>query len=191
MIKAIFLDKDGTVIENVPYNVDPSQMRFLPGSAAGLRRLAAAGYELVVVSNQAGVARGRFPEDALKDVATRLRQMLAEAGCMLAGFYYCPHHPDGSVATYAVECDCRKPQPGLIRRAARELDIDLEESWLIGDILNDIEAGNRAGCRTVLIENGGETEWLPGPFRQPTRRAANLDEAATEILKCEEVSLVR
>jgi D-glycero-D-manno-heptose 1,7-bisphosphate phosphatase len=191
MTKAIFLDKDGTVIENVPYNVDPGRMRFLPGSADGLRRLSAAGFELVVISNQAGVARGRFPEDALRHVATRLSEMLSEADCRLAGFYYCPHHPLGSVTKYAVECDCRKPHPGLIRLASRELDIDLESSWLIGDILSDIEAGNRAGCRTVLIDSGGETEWLPGPFREPSQRAANLDEAATKILSCEEMSVVR
>jgi D,D-heptose 1,7-bisphosphate phosphatase len=191
MRKAIFLDKDGTVIENVPYNVDPRQMRFLPGSEQGLKRLSEAGFELVVVSNQAGVARGRFPEEALREVAKRLVEMLVGAGCNLAGFYYCPHHPEGSIAKYALECDCRKPRTGLIRRASRELNIDLEGSWLIGDILNDIEAGNRAGCRTVLIENGGETEWISGPFREPTRRAADLDEAASAILSCEEVSVAR
>src|SRR3954470_4364570 len=117
---AVFLDKDGTLIEDVPYNVDPARIRLMPGAAGGLRALDAAGYRLIVVSNQSGVARGYFEEAALAAVEARLRELLAEAGVPLAGFYYCPHHPEGSVAAYAVECSCRKPQPGLLVRAARE-----------------------------------------------------------------------
>jgi D-glycero-D-manno-heptose 1,7-bisphosphate phosphatase len=187
MRRAIFLDKDGTVIENVPYNVDPKRMRFLPGTEPGLKRLYDCGFELVVISNQAGVARGMFPERALAEVAMKLTEMVARLGARLSGFYYCPHHPEGCVPEYTKDCDCRKPQPGLIHRAARDLGIDLERSWLIGDILNDIEAGNRAGCRTVLIDNGGETEWIAAPYREPTCRVTNLQQAAEVILKCEEV----
>lgn len=164
---AAFLDKDGTVIEDVPYNVDPQQIRLLPGVLQGLRLLQNAGYRLVIVSNQSGVALGRFPEAALKDVEHRLRELLMTAGVKLDGFYYCPHHPRGIAACYARDCDCRKPQAGLILRAANELGIDVQKSWMIGDILNDIEAGRRAGCRTILVDRGNETEWRLSPDRCP------------------------
>ena len=179
--RAVFLDKDGTLIEDVPYNVDPALMRFLPGTAAGLRALHAAGFRLIVVSNQSGVARGYFPEAALAAVEARLRALFAEAGVPLAGFYYCPHHPDGSVPEYAVSCLCRKPFPGLIVRAAREHGIDRARSWLIGDILHDVEAGHRAGCRAILIANGNETVWELSPARTPDALAADLAEAAEII----------
>src|SRR5262249_30556559 len=130
---AVFLDKDGTIIEDVPFNVDPNRMRWMPGAMRGLRLLGAAGYRLIVVSNQSGVARGFFPEEALTQVWQRLAELFTSAGARLAGFYYCPHHPEGIVARYVGECDCRKPQPGLIFRATRELDVDLERSWLVGD----------------------------------------------------------
>src|SRR4051794_7454471 len=139
-IPAIFIDKDGTLIDDVPYNVEPERIRFMPGAVEGAQRLHAAGYALVIVTNQAGVARGYFAEDALAGVEQRLRHLLAGHGVKLAGFYYCPHHPDGSVPRYTQECACRKPLPGLIHRAASELKIDLTNSWLVGDILNDIEA---------------------------------------------------
>jgi histidinol-phosphate phosphatase family protein len=114
-------------------------------------------------------------------VQNRLRQLLDELGVPLDGFFYCPHHPEGTVPEYAMACDCRKPEPGLIRQAAREQEIELEQSWFIGDILDDIEAGRRAGCRTVLIDNGNETEWKRSPLRQPHLVARELDEAARRI----------
>ncbi|HJT77608.1 MAG TPA: HAD family hydrolase [Gemmataceae bacterium] len=180
--RAVFLDKDGTLVEDVPYNVDPAQVRLMPGAGAGLRRLHAAGFRLVVISNQSGVARGLFPEAALAGVEQRLRELLREEGVPLDGFYWCPHHPEGTVAAYAVECDCRKPAPGLILRAAREQGIDLARSWFVGDILHDIEAGRAAGCTTVLLDNGHETEWVLTPQRQPHYTAAYLSEAAALIL---------
>lgn len=180
--RAVFLDKDGTLVEDVPYNADPARLRLTPGAAAGLRLLHRAGYRLIVVSNQSGVARGYFPETALRAVEARLRQLLAAAGVPLAGFYYCPHHPAGAVPAYAATCLCRKPAPGLVLRAAREQGVDPARSWLVGDILDDVEAGRRAGCRTVLIDNGNETEWRPGPFRTPDCVAADLLAAAEVIL---------
>lgn len=178
MKKAIFLDKDGTLITDVPYNVDPAKISLYPDAGPALRQWQELGFALIVVSNQAGVARGYFLEEALGPVVDTLRDRLRPYGVTLTDFYYCPHYPTGSVAAYARECDCRKPQPGMIRRAAQEHDIDLNASWMVGDILNDAEAGNRAGCRTLLIDRGNETEWLPGPFRTPTARVANLEEAA-------------
>lgn len=180
--KAIFLDKDGTLIEDVPYNVDPSRVRLLSGAAPGLRMLHDAGYRLFVISNQSGIARGRFAVEALRAVEERLRWLLAAMGAPLAGFYYCPHHPAGTAPEYARECLCRKPAPGLLLRAAREHHLALTRSWMVGDILDDVEAGRRAGCRTVLIDNGGETEWRLTPERIPHFRVATLAEAAQAIL---------
>ena len=179
---AVFLDKDGTLIEDVPYNVDPDLIRLTDGAADGLRALHAAGYLLIVVSNQSGVARGYFEEGALVGVERRLRALLGEAGATLAGFYYCPHHPEGGVDVYAVACICRKPAAGLIERAAREHGVDLARSWLIGDILHDVEAGRRAGCRTILLDVGHETEWELTADRTPDIVAGSLLDAAHVIL---------
>ncbi|MPZ13117.1 MAG: HAD-IIIA family hydrolase [Chloroflexi bacterium] len=149
---AVFLDKDGTLIDDVPYNVDPGRVVLTKGAIEGLRLLHAAGFRLVIVTNQSGVARGLFPESALVAVEERLRELLASAGVPLVGFYYCPHHPDGVVRAYARACGCRKPEPGLILRAADELRLDLARSWTIGDISSDVEAGRRAGVRSILLE---------------------------------------
>lgn len=181
MSKAVFLDKDGTLIENEPYNVDPAKIRFYPDVRDSLKMLAGAGYLLVIVSNQPGVARGFFKEKALHKVESALRNALREMGVSLAGFYYCPHDPAGSVHEYSRQCDCRKPQPGLLVQAAQELDIELGKSWMIGDILHDVEAGARAGCRTVLIDRGNETEWQYNELRQPTLTVKDLREAAAVI----------
>jgi D,D-heptose 1,7-bisphosphate phosphatase len=183
-LKAIFLDKDGTLVENLPYNADPTRMRLMPGVCYGLRALSDAGYALVVVSNQSGVARGYFSEAALVEIARQLDNLLEEQiGVRLAEFYYCPHHPEGVVSRYILACNCRKPAPGMLLQAASDLGIDLSQSWMIGDILDDIEAGNRAGCRSVLVNNGGETEWLASDERVPAFIAGSLDEAADYILK--------
>ena len=180
--RAVFLDKDGTLVEDVPYNVDPAHIRLTEGAVEGLYALHRAGYTLIVVTNQSGVARGYFPESALLAVEERLRSLLAAGGVPLHGFYYCPHQPEGAVRTYAVTCGCRKPAPGLLFRAARRHAIDLCASWLVGDILHDVEAGRRAGCRTVLLDNGNETEWQLRPERIPDCRAPNLRAAAGAIL---------
>jgi D-glycero-D-manno-heptose 1,7-bisphosphate phosphatase len=180
--RAVFLDKDGTLIEDVPYNVDPARIRLAPGAGRALRPLRAAGYRLVVISNQSGVARGYFPIAALAAVEQRLRTMLGDEGVVLDGFYVCPHHPEGNVAEYARACDCRKPAPGMIVRAAAALRIDPARSWFVGDILDDVEAGRRGGCRTVLIDNGHETEWVQSSERRPHVVARHLEDAARRIL---------
>jgi D,D-heptose 1,7-bisphosphate phosphatase len=178
----VFLDKDGTLVENVPYNVDPDRIRLSPGATDGLPMLWEAGFRLVVVSNQSGVARGFFSEEQLTAVQERIYDSVAGLGVRLDGFYYCPHHPEAEVALYRKECDCRKPHPGLLLRAARELSIDLPGSWLVGDILDDVQAGRAAGCCTVLIQNGNETEWVMSPERQPHYVASDLASAARHIL---------
>lgn len=180
--RAVFLDKDGTLVDNVPFNVEPERIRLAPGVAEGLPLLSAAGYRIVVVSNQPGVALGLFPEAALEGVRERLRTLLRDVGVNLDGFYYCPHYVMGSVAGYTRACECRKPAPGLIERAARELDVVPGRSWLVGDILDDVEAGRRAGCRTVLIDNGNETVWRSGRWRLPNWMAADFEAAARTIV---------
>jgi D,D-heptose 1,7-bisphosphate phosphatase len=182
-VRAVFLDKDGTLIEDVPYNVRPERMQLTPGAAAGLRTMHQAGYCLIVVSNQSGVARGYFEEEALGPVERRLREMLADSEVPLAGFYYCPHHPQGQVPEYAVACACRKPQPGLLLRAAAEHGIDVGNSWMVGDRLDDVEAGLRAGCRTVLLPSGHETERVRSRWRWPDYTAADLAVTARIIAK--------
>lgn len=174
-IKAIFLDKDGTLIEDVPYNTDPARIRLLPGVIRGLTVLQNAGYLLVVISNQSGIALGYFSEPQLLQAMAHLRGLLAARGVHITASYYCPHAPGC--------CDCRKPQPGLLLRAAHQLDIALQDSWMIGDILDDIEAGHRAGCRAALIDNGNETQWLQNPWRSPDITSKDLASAATTILE--------
>lgn len=179
---AVFLDKDGTLVVDVPYNVAPALVRLTDGALEGLQALHVAGYLLIVVSNQSGVARGLFEERALGAVEAHLRVLLGAAGVPLAGFYYCPHHPNGSVERYAIACRCRKPAAGMLSQAACEHGIDLTRSWLVGDILHDIEAGRRAGCRTVLLDVGHETEWDLTPDRAPHHTADDLAGAARVIL---------
>lgn len=181
--KAIFLDKDGTLLRDVPYNTDPAKMELLEGVASGLQQLAAKGYTLVVVTNQAGVAKGYFNEEALQGVEARLQEMLGKMGVEIAGFYYCPHHPEGTVASYTTACDCRKPMPGLLLKAASAHGIRLDRSWMVGDILDDVEAGNRAGCKTVLIDRSAVGLHNIDPPRKPAYVAQNFREATTFIIK--------
>jgi len=172
---AIFLDKDGTLVEDVPYNVDPALLRFTPHAFEALRRWRDAGYRLVVITNQSGIGRGLFGREELAGLHDALCDRLEREGLALAGFFACPHREGAG-------CDCRKPRAGLLKAAARALDIDLASSWMVGDILNDVEAGHRAGCRSVLLDTGNETEWLGGALRAPEHRCADLLEAAEAIL---------
>ncbi|MGZ3240105.1 MAG: D-glycero-alpha-D-manno-heptose-1,7-bisphosphate 7-phosphatase [Burkholderiaceae bacterium] len=177
-MKAIFLDKDGTLINDVPYNIDPQRMVLSENAGEGLRLFAELGYQLIVVSNQSGIARGYFGEDAMQKVEQRLVDLLKMEKVNLRAFYYCPHHPHGRVTRYAMHCDCRKPLPGMLMQAAQDHDIDLEASWMIGDILDDVEAGNRAGCRTILLDNGNETEWKISTYRKPDLMVPDIHAAA-------------
>ncbi|NOV23032.1 HAD family hydrolase [Cupriavidus necator] len=179
---AVLLDKDGTLLDDVPYNVDPARMRLAPGAGAALRLFGGLGLPLVVVTNQPGVAHGMHTEADLAPVRERLAAMFAEHGAALAGFLYCPHHPAGQVVSYARACLCRKPMPGLLLQAATALRLDLARSWMIGDILNDVEAGKRAGCSTVLVDCGNETEWQMSPARQADYVVPTLDAAARIVV---------
>lgn len=149
--KAVFLDRDGVLIEDTGYPDDPAALRVLPGVPEALRLLAAAGWRLVVVSNQSGVARGKFGLDRLFEIHAELLRRLAAAGAALDALYFCPHHPEGPVSEFTAPCDHRKPGPGMLRSAAADLGIDLRESWMVGDKESDVEAAHRAGCRAVRL----------------------------------------
>jgi D-glycero-D-manno-heptose 1,7-bisphosphate phosphatase len=151
---AVFLDRDGTLIEEVNYLAHPDQVRLLPGAAEAVARLNGLGIPVVVVTNQAGVARGYFPASRVAEVHARLDALLRADGARIDGYYVCPHHPTAGVGAYRIDCACRKPSPGLLRRAAAELGLDLGRSCMIGDKGSDLEAGARAGCRPVLVRTG-------------------------------------
>jgi D-glycero-D-manno-heptose 1,7-bisphosphate phosphatase len=182
MNKAVFLDKDGTLIPDIPYNIDPQKIVLSDDAVDGLVLLQQQGYQLIIVSNQSGIARGYFTEDKLIAVADKLKELFMQNGLKLDGFYYCPHHPKGLLAGYNIECECRKPAAGMLLKAAADHHINLQNSWMIGDILNDVEAGNRAGCKTVLIDNGNETEWVEGPYRKPTLVCTTINQATRALL---------
>jgi D-glycero-D-manno-heptose 1,7-bisphosphate phosphatase len=148
--RVVFLDKDGTLIEDLPYNVDPRRIRLAPGAAEALRMWGTDGWRVAIVTNQSGVARGYFPIDALDRVAENLEATLRGFGVGWAGFYACPHLPEG-VNEYAIDCDCRKPAAGLIRSAAHDLGIEPAGTWFIGDTWMDMAAGRAVGCRTILV----------------------------------------
>lgn len=176
---AVFLDKDGTLVEDVPYNVDPDLLSFTANAVSALAMLVRAGYALVVVTNQSGLASGRFSRFDFARLQRALTGRLREEGGVeLAGFEICPHAagPNGRPA-----CACRKPAPGMLERAALAGGFDLSRSWMIGDILDDIEAGRRAGCRTVLLDVGNETVWQRSPLRTPHYCCTDLLQASRII----------
>jgi D-glycero-D-manno-heptose 1,7-bisphosphate phosphatase len=151
--RAVFLDRDKTLIEDPGYLDRPEGVRLLPGVVEALRRLKAVGYRLIVVTNQAAVARGRLTIEGLERIHAELRRQILVAGIELDAIYYCPYHPEGTVPPYDREHEERKPAPGMLLRAAREMGLDLSRSWMVGDRLRDVQAGRRAGCRTVLVRS--------------------------------------
>lgn len=158
--KAVFMDRDGTVCEEVGYVNHVDRLRLLPRSAEAIRRCNEAGFQTVVVTNQAGVARGYFREDMVDQVHDRLRELLAASGARLDGIYYCPHHPSEGPGPYRSLCECRKPKPGMLHRARDEMGIDLTSSYMVGDSSRDVEAARNAGVTPLLVLTGyGRGEW--------------------------------
>jgi D-glycero-D-manno-heptose 1,7-bisphosphate phosphatase len=180
------MDRDGTVCDEVGYVNHVSRIRLLPRSAAAIRRAREAGFKTVVVTNQAGVARGYFAEDLVHRVHDRVRDMLAAEGATVDAIYYCPHHPDAGDGPYRKDCDCRKPRPGMLFRARDEVGIDLARSYMVGDSMRDIEAGRTVGATTVLVLTGygrGELEHRSaGWTARPDHIAEDLMEAVEWIL---------
>ena len=182
---AVFLDRDGTLNREVDYLGDPQQLEILPGVPEGLRTLREAGARLVVVTNQAGVARGYYSERDVHRVHAALREQLSRKGVQLDEVYYCPHHPAEGRGHYKKDCPNRKPNPGMLLQAQRDFNLDLTRSFIVGDKLSDLLAGRRAGCRTVLVLTGyGEQTRAALDERgfRPDFVARNLQQAAAWIL---------
>jgi D-glycero-D-manno-heptose 1,7-bisphosphate phosphatase len=182
---AVFLDRDGVLIEEAHYLATGDQVRVLAGAAEALADLNVAGVPVVVVTNQSGVARGYFPEQRVGEIHRRIDELLAAGGAWVDRYYYCPHHPDAAVQQYRVECRCRKPQPGMLRQAAAELGLDLTRSYLVGDKVSDLAAGGAAGCRTILVRTGhgaGEDVTAPEPAWNLVRVATDLGDAVQYLL---------
>jgi D-glycero-D-manno-heptose 1,7-bisphosphate phosphatase len=154
---ALFLDRDGTLVHPHHYPSRPEHLALYDGIGPPLGLLQRSGFRLVVVTNQSGLARGYFTAADLDAMHNHLARELAAHDVRLDGVYVCPHHADGVIPELSIRCACRKPQPGLLLRAAADLDLALDRSWFLGDILDDVEAGNRAGCRTVLVDIGSES----------------------------------
>ncbi|MEE9584238.1 MAG: HAD family hydrolase [Candidatus Brocadiales bacterium] len=153
--KAAFLDRDGTIVQGVEYLRSPEELVMQPNAARAIRKFNELGYLTIIVTNQSGVARGYFTEERLAEIHRRLLSMLSREGAHIDAIYYCPHLAEGTVKEYSVDCQCRKPRPGMLQKAAREYDVDLSMSIMIGDTPADIMAGKAVGCKTVLVQPPG------------------------------------
>ena len=182
----VFLDRDGTVTEEVGYVNHPSRLALIPGAAEAIRTLNQAGIPVLLATNQAGVARGYFTEELVKEVLKRLVELLAVQGARLDALYYCPHHPSVGPAPYRRECDCRKPKPGMLLRGAQEFGLDLGRSFVVGDKISDVEFAHKAGARGVMVLTGyglGEYTYQRQDWKdQPDFIAPGLPEAVEWML---------
>lgn len=185
---AVFFDRDNTLIVSDGYLGDPEKVVLIPGAAEAIARLRRAGFAIVVVSNQSGVARGMFDESATRAVNARMSALLMRESpeAIIDAHEYCPHHPQAPLEAYRVDCDCRKPRPGMLLKAAGDLGLDLQRSWLVGDAPRDIEAGRAAGCRTILFVDANVRASPAAEEKlktEPDYRVRSLSEAADLILR--------
>jgi len=155
--RAVFLDRDGTLIEHYDYLTEASQVQLLPNTVSALKLLRQHGFLLIVITNQSAVARGMLTEKTLTQIHDHLKSLLGREGAYLDKIYYCPYHPEAVVDQYRRDSDLRKPKPGMLYLAEKELDIDLDRSWIVGDDDRDIETGKAAGCRTIMLESRGSS----------------------------------
>jgi len=183
--RAVFIDRDGTLSEEVGYINHPSRFLLFPYAAGAVKLLNDHEWLAVIITNQAGVARGYFDEAMIQTVHDNLKRDLQSVGARIDGIYYCAHHPSVGEPPYRQDCDCRKPKPGLIKRAATDLNIDVQQSWMIGDRYSDIELARNAGVRSALVLSGyGRGEWenqRSSWQHQPDLIAENLFEAIVSI----------
>jgi D-glycero-D-manno-heptose 1,7-bisphosphate phosphatase len=183
--RAVFLDRDGTLLEEANYISELERVVFFPFSTDAVRLLNRAGFAVVVVTNQAGIARGIVEESFIGRAHAFITDRLAEGGARIDAYYYCPHHPLGIIEQYRGACDCRKPQPGMLKKAALELGLDLERSFIVGDKLQDLEAGDAVGARGILVRTGygRKEETLPDRRIHPAAVVDNLMGAVSWILQ--------
>lgn len=185
---AVFLDRDGVINEEVEYLSTPDQLKLIPGTAQAIKILNEREIPVIVVTNQAGIARGYFSELQLVSIHKTLRDILAGAGAYIDRFYYCPHHPIMGLGSYQANCNCRKPKPGMLLQAADDFKLDLALCYLIGDKASDIAAGKEVGCRTVLVQTGyGSQEWQNwSALTKPDHVAKELSAAVGWIFEQED-----
>jgi D-glycero-D-manno-heptose 1,7-bisphosphate phosphatase len=192
MNKAVFLDRDGTVNEEVGYMTDLDKLRLIEGAGQAIRRLNEVGFKIVVVTNQSGVARGYFPESLVHEAHNRIDGMLSQFGARIDAVYYCPHHPRAGNSQYTRDCDCRKPRTGLIERAVKDLAIDKVHSYMVGDKWTDVELGQRAGVHAILVMSGFAPDdpgnERPQQVAEPDFFAHTIVEAADWIIRREQES---
>ncbi|MBE9535669.1 MAG: D-glycero-beta-D-manno-heptose 1,7-bisphosphate 7-phosphatase [Proteobacteria bacterium] len=184
---AVFLDRDGTVNEDAEYLSDPNELKLIPGSGGAIRLINEAGLLAVVLTNQSGVARGYFSETQVGIVNKRLDLLLAQNQAKIDAYYYCPHHPTEGNAPYRVECDCRKPKTGMIKKAVKKLDIDPQISYMVGDKLSDLKMADAAGAKGILVRTGygrnTELDIIKEGFSQTYKVSDNLLSAVHWILE--------
>jgi D-glycero-D-manno-heptose 1,7-bisphosphate phosphatase len=182
---AVFLDRDGTLLEEAGYLDRLERLVFFPYTIDAVRLLNRAGFRVVIVTNQAGIARGIFKESFVAEAHEHVADRLSAGGAHVDGFYYCPHHPEATVEEFRRDCECRKPKPGMLTRAAADLDLALDRSFVVGDRWHDLEAGRRVGARTLLVRTGyGRTEEAsPKSHVQPAAVVDNVIEAVSWILR--------
>jgi D-glycero-D-manno-heptose 1,7-bisphosphate phosphatase len=181
MNRAVILDRDGVLVEDVDLLTRGDQLCLLPGVPSALNTLRNGGFALVVVSNQPVVARGMATEAEIETIHAELGRIIqAAGGPALDGIYFCPHHPKGLLPAYRLDCECRKPKPGLLLKAARELSLDLRTSFLVGDRITDIIAGAKAGCRTALVQTGKHLEY-PIQTSEPLDTAIKPDHVCADL----------
>ena len=183
---AVFIDRDGTISEEVGYVNHPSRFRLFPYSAEAIKILNDSGWLAILITNQAGVARGYFSEDVIVSVHDRLKHDLHNGSAQLDAIYYCAHHPTVGEPPYRLECDCRKPQTGLIDRAGKDFEIDITASWMVGDRYGDVELARNAGLHSAFVLSGygrGEWEYQRTAWKQePDIVSENLLEAVKTIV---------
>ncbi len=179
---AVFLDRDGTLNVEKNYLIDPAEFEFIPGVPQALKRLQDAGYLLVVVTNQSGVARGYFSLEQVRRLHDYMEKLLQTYGVKLAGVYSCPHHPEAGIGEYSKNCSCRKGAPGMLLQAAQDLAVDLQKSYMVGDKEADILAGFAAGCSSILVKTGHGHKGLESAESRGAEIAADLPEAVKIIL---------
>ncbi len=181
MNKAVFLDRDGTIVEDVGYLSSPEQIKFIPGSIDAIKSLNQSGFKVIVISNQSGIARGHFTEDMLQTIDKIIHRGLLHGGAHIDAHYYCPHHPEQGVYPYQQECECRKPNTGLIKKATEKFNVDPNSSFMIGDKTTDIELGKRSGLKTALVKTGYGQKQIEHA-KEPDKIAENLAEAVKWVL---------